>query len=980
MANPFALWVLVERFRATGQLSDRRSEMVSATIDRLIQSRPRINCHGQRRALCMLAVALEVYSRNELTEQEALRVIRTSMRLSEAEARDLLDELYGSILRRTANGLAFQMRTYGEYLAAEELEREDLRRIRELAFFDPHTPNDSWMNTVSYLVELNPQVRALIIRKFPFWVLQSSPAAFNEAEKATVASGILEEFRQQRQYLRIDPRVRIRHLARFITPAVEEELRRDLTSGDEVLSGNALVLLGVLRRPEGLEAALPIAKDRSRGAAIRQCAMIAVSNAGTVANIPELLGALTADDPIRQNLIDTIGAITDAAHIPPVLDLVLETDAMLSATYYHFRDLRSREALVSVLRFLADRPQELNNNRINGYIEPILATIPDFFDAKIAGLCADILRAVADEHFYADRDGPLRIILAQLREADPHGEVARLFFERQLQSPVPDGNPYFSVRFAAAITTVETAQWLIQAGATGPIQSLAGFVRGPVRELLRPHSGGVIDAQDDNARRYAAEHEAEERGRGDRVRQLQERLLTRTRLQDALKDFVELTEERWPELLEGFRNWLSGEISAVMSTLDIEHHIRWEGETLWTPRVYPLLIRIVNRYELRVVPDEMLVFAAMGMDQQAVVKYCRRFGFTEAARQTLERLLNAPPSVRALEGLVRLVRDSGLTSDALRTTLRSIATDALKTIAVRTDALQILMAQDEENGFFIGLRNDPQAAIKEQAILVLVERQDRGTMIVTGALAQINRPETVRVIRRQLDAAPVGWRHFLQASAIEIEQAARIEQAQRTPFDAVLRKLRGATSADKLMVVCEGPTDVPVFRALLAQVPEVPDVVVDWVGGWGGLVNKDPNIFLLGAKEAIVIMDGDDGRKLDLEPPPLTDLAREQTARLRAVGVELRVLERFGIENYFPREAVEKVLQRDLSAYLPLPANISITKRLSVTENGVDRSFYTKNRNGDVVAHINLDRDLAGTDLRTIIQQIAESARRLIEE
>ncbi|MGA2115692.1 MAG: hypothetical protein ABSH56_13200 [Bryobacteraceae bacterium] len=122
MANPFALRVLVERFRAAGQLSDRRSEMVSATIDRLIQSRPRLNGHRQRRALCMLAVALEVYSRDELTEQEALRVIRTSMRVSEVEARDLLDELYGSILRRTANGLAFQMRTYGEYLAAEELE------------------------------------------------------------------------------------------------------------------------------------------------------------------------------------------------------------------------------------------------------------------------------------------------------------------------------------------------------------------------------------------------------------------------------------------------------------------------------------------------------------------------------------------------------------------------------------------------------------------------------------------------------------------------------------------------------------------------------------------------------------------------------------------------------------------------------------------------------------------------------------------
>jgi hypothetical protein len=65
LANPFVLWVLVERFNTTGQL-------VSAMIAQLIQSRPRINAHRQRRALCMLAVGLEVYSRNELTEEEAL--------------------------------------------------------------------------------------------------------------------------------------------------------------------------------------------------------------------------------------------------------------------------------------------------------------------------------------------------------------------------------------------------------------------------------------------------------------------------------------------------------------------------------------------------------------------------------------------------------------------------------------------------------------------------------------------------------------------------------------------------------------------------------------------------------------------------------------------------------------------------------------------------------------------------------------------
>jgi len=51
-----------------------------------------------------------------------------------------------------------------------------------------------------------------------------------------------------------------------------------------------------------------------------------------------------------------------------------------------------------------------------------------------------------------------------------------------------------------------------------------------------------------------------------------------------------------------------------------------------------------------------------------------------------------------------------------------------------------------------------------------------------------------------------------------------------------------------------------------------------------------------------------------------------------------------------------------------------------VTENEKERSFYPKSRNGDVVAHIDLGRDLADTDLRTIIHRIAEIARRLVEE
>jgi hypothetical protein len=243
--------------------------------------------------------------------------------------------------------------------------------------------------------------------------------------------------------------------------------------------------------------------------------------------------------------------------------------------------------------------------------------------------------------------------------------------------------------------------------------------------------------------------------------------------------------------------------------------------------------------------------------------------------------------------------------------------------------------------------------------------------LITECLAQVDRPATAKLIPQQLDITPPAWRHYYQAKAIEHERMARIERAHRSPFDAVLRKLRGSTSADKLLVVCEGPTDNPVVRGLLAQVADVPEVLFDFVGGWPALVNKDPHAFLRGAKEAIVIMDGDNGRKLDKEDRPYTQQAKEQEKRFQAAGVELRILRRYGIENYFPRHALEAVLQRDLASYFPVPETEALTDHVP---------FYSKGRNADVVSRIDLERDLAVTDLHTIIHEIAAKARRLIQE
>jgi hypothetical protein len=89
IANPFALEVLFQTFRAGQTLGRLRHEAVERVVESLIASRPDVRADQQRRALRMLAVAMEAASRNELTLDEAVRrqtpICTTFFRLSRLE-------------------------------------------------------------------------------------------------------------------------------------------------------------------------------------------------------------------------------------------------------------------------------------------------------------------------------------------------------------------------------------------------------------------------------------------------------------------------------------------------------------------------------------------------------------------------------------------------------------------------------------------------------------------------------------------------------------------------------------------------------------------------------------------------------------------------------------------------------------------------------------------------------------------------------
>lgn len=1058
--NPFILSVMVERFRAAGSLSKLRSDNLSYMIDRLIQSRPQMNAHRQRRALRMLGVAMETYSRNELTEEEALRVIREAMHVTEQESQELLHELYASIIKRTGNGLSFQLASYGEYLAAEALEDASVSRLKELAFLDPTTPNDSWGNAVSYLVELNSSVRKAFVQLYPIWTLTASPVAFSDYEKDTVVNQILKELTANNQFVSDHPRIQVRRLSAFITPLTESVLQKDLASKNDVVIGNALILLGVRGIAGLVPLAMEILSDRGRSTGARMSAVMALVNSGTPALVPKLLEILDAPDPLQINIVDLVGALTDEAQIALTLPVILRTNAGLSAAYYRFRELKSREALIAILRFFLEHPNDLNAIRAEGYAEPILKLIPRYWDHEIAHLIADVIDLIETQHIFPERTGLFRKLFDVAAAADVEGAVPRLYFERIFaRGEAGRRRMYYVDQTLAELIKPATARWLIEKEATNMIQNLAPYLYGEVRELLRPHSNGFIDEQDAASRRHWEEQAEAERMRKTSIALLQDRLQARAALQEAISDFIELQQEHWPELPEAYRIWLAREVSQQLGLLDLERTVQWRDNSLWEPQVLPLLLEIVDRYELRVDPDEPLIFAGMSMDRNVVANHYRRFGLSGRGRQTLERLLRDAPSNQALNELIRFVESAGIWSDEIAVALRAVVSGLGDKGHVQITALDLMTQHGAADDFLSEIaRNGASEPLRRRAFEGLIGRQHRPTIerslarllgdekelrrgevlmpdqtpldwiakisadfalprlielrgralrmelstvtqLLSNTIGKIDRRELVRVIREQMNITPASWRRWQMSQALEQERTAGIEEGQRTPFDEVVKKLKGATSLNRLLVMCEGSTDIPVFDELVGQVGEVPLIVFGDVGGWPGLRNKDPNFLLLGSKAVIVVMDGDEGRNLSKPDRPLTDEAQNQEKRLARHGIVLHVLRRYGIENYFPQRSVERVLGMDLAAYFPVPEHVPFTEHLSQDSKGPWYRFrrwvaskldlklpqprqplYSKSRNRDVAKLITLDGDVGGTDLFEIVHAIARRARELQQD
>ena len=1034
---PFVLSCLVERYRDEGRLAPRKSDNVDFVITRLIESRPAISRTQQRRALRMIAVAMETCSRNELTPEQATRVLMGAMAISEDRAQTILSALDRSILLRTSTGISFQLASYGEFLAAQELENQSMDRVRQLAFVH-NQPNDSWMNTISYLAELNPDVRKYFSHRHPEWMVASSPAAFNDDEKDQIMRKILSNLDNTQQFLSRHPTLRARSLARFLTPTTRATLRENLDDSRPTRVASALLLLALSGETSIINVALPLAIDGSRNDPLRLCALRALANVGGPHLVDALIENLQEADPLHDHVLDCIGALTESDQLRRVLPLLLGTETMLSAAFYHFRELRSRDAVIETLRILISDPATSDRTQIDAYLKPIVEALRENMDEEVEKLSADLIVSSENSEIVLDQSSLAPIFVESIKASGHAGSVALRALSRIVEagmSPIHTNNTIGHLLDAAG------AHWLAKNGSRGTVRQILCGVDDPqLEEILMPSSGGGLDAA--TREMIKAHQEQLEQGRLAQLARTQSHqriMIVSDHIRRVLKAAHKLPEDHWPDLKGARIEWLSAALSEVLVQMNLHQSIVHTSEHSWNaPEYLRPALNLVRRYSLHLPNDVPLVHALRALPEEVVIEYSNRVGFSENARAEIERYLSDHGLARnEMYSFVRFIEEANYWSEGIPDNLKRIALDNTPPTNIRTTAMRLLNREDIPDDIFKGLLEAENSEVQNLAFNILIKRQHRPTIerelkalagdvprlnaieqegpfqselhwlgnvdsdwavktlralrkialenslpnvaaLVADTLARVVPRDVARIVREQIQFSPTAWRSYQQSRAIEYERDARIQEARNLPFDAVLAKLKRNTSMISVKVYTEGPTDIPVLRRLLKLVGEHELArTMDFVGGWPNLLSQtDPDRWLDGCHEAVIVMDGDKGRDLRKPKKPFTNQAKNAKRKLRNYPIRLHVLKRYGIENYFSQRACEAVLQRDLNAYFPIPDHVSILKHFSERPPEQSGSFYQKKLNEQIAQLLELE-DIANTDLHSIMLTIRERARAL---
>ncbi len=884
---PFVLRTLVDVVLQQGKLEATRSENLALVTDGLLEKRSKLGVAKLRKALQLLGLAMELYSKNELTEADAVRLLSSQLIIPPDEAQQIVSDLALTVLLRLPHGIRFQVRSFGEYFAARQLEHAPVSQVLSYARFrKTYVLNPTWGNTISYLIEMHPRVRQFFVRNEPEWVLPSSVAALTPDQREYSARGILEKLAGQGRFLLNDHSINYNRLANLLTKTDSSWLKPQTLSKNTVTRSNALLLLGLLHDPEVLREALTIVHDQNSEIALRRVSFVVVSVCGSAELIPDILKSTSEKDPLFRMCLDAAVSLMTPATLPLVMP-------KLTRSTLQNLEIRSREMLVALLDYFLANPEPFHKHDMASYLSNVWPLLTQYHDDDILVRIGLLFANCGRHGIYEPALDPQPDLLNAVKGHDSGGIVSRTALEAILR----DGLPFSFCMFTVSqLCTVTTAEWLLQQNPPPQlILDLASCASAAVREILRPATAGLIEAQD-SLREQAQVQEAQRRTLDAATGKRSDTVIRESDdLTEVLGAFSESPHARWPQLDDARKVWLATRIEKLLVKADALHNVRWFSE--WRVE-YPGTLRtveIVSHYGLMLVDDVVMVHSLLALEANLLTEYHRKRPLSFRAVNEFERILNDPAlPTGAVSHFVSFTQNAKLESPKIYEGLHRIATaaDAIETNR-NWAAAALAQTQCPIDVLLSALHAAQGVRIKTVFVDALIDRQHLPTIferlnrlpaddqdfkpmerpfpeitdlnwvgkirapeiwnmlanlrkrllrlalpnlvgITESALAGIDKKRLIELLSEQLPDTPEAWREYTKTRIASYERERRFEQATAITFDEVLLRLGDFTNEYRVRLLCEGLTDERVFRFLLDS-KSLNSVGIHSVGGWGSV-------------------------------------------------------------------------------------------------------------------------------------------------
>jgi hypothetical protein len=875
--NPLNVWTISNLLLDGLPLNSLRSENLNTVIEGLLRSRTTISLIRLRRAVQLLGVSMEVYSRNELSLEEAKRILTIGLAITQDEAQGMLDELMQSILLQTPNGIVFQLRTYGEFLAAFELQNQPLDRIQALFSLDDGTPNPSWLNAVALLAELSSEVRRYFIRRYPAWVLGTSASAFTTEEKTEIVDRLLSEVGNSGQYLFNHPTIRAYALARILTAEAQQKLNAQLTSDRPEMQANAFLVLGLAKDKSIITAALAIAIEVQREDPVRLAALTALTSMNSPELLDVLIPVLSRSDLHYTMMLECIGMNVAEDDIERAIPFILSTNTLLTGVYHRFRGMRAVSTSLLLLGYLSAHPDVLSNHHAEAYFEPLLKQLTENCNDAIVELLVQVLIATEGQHVYVTRSFDQLLIDPIIK----NGQTERTATFLLLHYSGVERLPHHLAQRVGRWLTMRHAEWIVETESFVLLQNLSPFIPlGEVRQFLSPHTLGLMEQQEQNSAELERQEGERQQQRDERFEALRNSIVSGT-FWEALNALATLDEKEWPAVPSERLELLSRDASDRLQTIDLATAISYGEHGSWhqPPELQPIL-RMVDHYELRLATDESLVWTLKAWPGVTITNHYKRYGFSkDAAERFVEFVRATHERATPLENVLSFLDETDFAWPEFTDDLLHFVHDP-QSGHLGPRALSVLIKRGLSTENLVVYERSTNESIRDIAFSELVRRQDRAT--ISRALAELmNSPENLRdsdvgpprdgpaswivninsgwawddlarlrrlclqnglvylcdtvttklrkidvarlarTVRAQMSDTPDTGRSRQSAFAVECEREGLILAAQSLPFDRVLTLLKRSTSLTLLKVYVEGSSDVPLYARLLREIGEI---------------------------------------------------------------------------------------------------------------------------------------------------------------